>query len=55
MKTSALDGGKWSDSRPGRFTRRERAPGTPTGQEAGWTPGKKAVGTYNMSLCHTET
>jgi hypothetical protein len=26
--TSALDGGEWSASRPGRFTRRERAPGT---------------------------
>jgi hypothetical protein len=26
--TSALDGGKWSASRPGRFTLRERAPGT---------------------------
>jgi hypothetical protein len=25
---SALDGGEWSDSRPGRFTPRERAPGT---------------------------
>jgi hypothetical protein len=26
--TSALDGGEWSPSRPGRFTPRERAPGT---------------------------
>jgi hypothetical protein len=26
--TSALDGGEWSISRPGRFTPRERAPGT---------------------------
>jgi hypothetical protein len=26
--TSALDGGEWSASRPGRFTRRERAPDT---------------------------
>jgi hypothetical protein len=26
--TSALDGGEWSASRPGRFTPRERAPGT---------------------------
>jgi hypothetical protein len=25
---SALDGGEWSASRPGRFTRSERAPGT---------------------------
>jgi hypothetical protein len=26
--TSALDGGEWSASRPGRITPRERAPGT---------------------------
>jgi hypothetical protein len=26
--TSALDGGEWSASRPGRFTHRERAPST---------------------------
>jgi hypothetical protein len=26
--TSALDGGDWSASRPGRFTPRERTPGT---------------------------
>jgi hypothetical protein len=26
--TSALDGGEWSALRPGRFTPRERAPGT---------------------------
>jgi hypothetical protein len=26
--TSALGGGEWSASRPGRFTPRERAPGT---------------------------
>jgi hypothetical protein len=26
--TSALDGGEWSASHPGRFTSRERAPGT---------------------------
>jgi hypothetical protein len=26
--TSALDGGEWSASRPGRFTPRERAPGS---------------------------
>jgi hypothetical protein len=26
--TSALGGGEWSASRPGRFTSRERAPGT---------------------------
>jgi hypothetical protein len=27
---SALRGGEWSASRPGRFTPRERAPGTPS-------------------------
>jgi hypothetical protein len=26
--TSVLDGGEWSDSRPGRFNSRERVPGT---------------------------
>jgi hypothetical protein len=26
--TSALDGGEWSTSRPGRFIPREKAPGT---------------------------
>jgi hypothetical protein len=26
--TSTLDGGEWSDSRPGRFTPREGIPGT---------------------------
>jgi hypothetical protein len=28
FSTSALDGGEWSASRPGRFTPRERVPGT---------------------------
>jgi hypothetical protein len=28
LLTSALGGGEWSASRPGRFTPRERAPGT---------------------------
>jgi hypothetical protein len=36
--TSALDGGEWSASRPGRFTSRERAHGT-IGKEAGWASG----------------
>jgi hypothetical protein len=38
--TSALDGGEWSASRPGRFTPRERAPGTHW--IGGWV-GPKAV------------
>jgi hypothetical protein len=28
LLTSALDGGEWSASRPGRFTRKKRVPGT---------------------------
>jgi hypothetical protein len=35
--TSALVGGEWSASRPGRFTPGKEAPVT-TGQEDGWTP-----------------
>jgi hypothetical protein len=35
--TSALDGGEWSASRPGRFTP------VPIGQEVGWAP--EPVGT----------
>jgi hypothetical protein len=38
--TSALDGGEWSASRPGRFTPRERTSGTPW--IGGWV-GLKAV------------
>jgi hypothetical protein len=38
--TSALDGGEWSASRPGRFTPRERAPGT--NWTGGWV-GPRAV------------
>jgi hypothetical protein len=36
---TALDGGEWSDSRPGRFTPREKAPGT---HWIGWV-GSRAV------------
>jgi hypothetical protein len=32
---SALDGGEWSTSRPGRFTPRERTPGTPFDRRLG--------------------
>jgi hypothetical protein len=35
--TSALDGGEWSASDPGRFIPRERAPDTHW-TEAGWAP-----------------
>jgi hypothetical protein len=33
--TSALDGGEWSASRPGRFTPRERAPWYPLDRRLG--------------------
>jgi hypothetical protein len=37
LLTSALYGGEWSASRPGRFIPVERAP-LPIGQEAWWAP-----------------
>jgi hypothetical protein len=36
--TSALDGGEWSASRPGRALPPEKGPPVPTVQEAGWAP-----------------
>jgi hypothetical protein len=36
--TSALDGGEWSASRPGRALPPGRGPPVPIGQEAGWAP-----------------
>jgi hypothetical protein len=36
--TSALDGGEWSASRPGRAWAPGKGPPVPTVQEAGWTP-----------------
>jgi hypothetical protein len=36
--TSALDGGEWSASRPGRALAPGKGPPIPIGQEAGWTP-----------------
>jgi hypothetical protein len=36
--TSALDGGKWLASRPGRALPPGKEPPVPIGQEAGWTP-----------------
>jgi hypothetical protein len=36
--TSALDGGEWSVSRPGRALPPGKGPPVPTGQEAGWAP-----------------
>jgi hypothetical protein len=38
--TSAIDGGEWSASRPGRFTAKEKDPGTPW--LGGWV-GPRAV------------
>jgi hypothetical protein len=36
--TSALDGGEWSASRPGRALPPGKGPPVSVGQEAGWTP-----------------
>jgi hypothetical protein len=36
--TSALDGGEWSASRPGRALAPEKGSPVPIGQEAGWAP-----------------
>jgi hypothetical protein len=36
--TSALDGGEWSSSRPGRALPTQKAPPVPIVQEAGWAP-----------------
>jgi hypothetical protein len=35
--TSALDGGEWSASRPGRALVPGKGPPVPTGREAGWS------------------
>jgi hypothetical protein len=44
--TSALDGGEWSASRPGRALHPEKRPPVPIGQEAGWAP--EQVWTQNL-------
>jgi hypothetical protein len=36
--TSALDGGEWSESRPGRALPPGKGPPVPIGYEAGWAP-----------------
>jgi hypothetical protein len=36
--TSALDGGEWSESSPGRALPPGKGPPIPIGQEAGWAP-----------------
>jgi hypothetical protein len=36
--TSALDGGEWSESRPGRALPPGKGPPVPIVQEAGWVP-----------------
>jgi hypothetical protein len=38
FSTSALDGGEWSASRPGRALVPRKGPPVPTVQEAGWAP-----------------
>jgi hypothetical protein len=39
FSTSALDGGEWSASRPGRDLVPGKGPPVPIVQEAGWAPG----------------
>jgi hypothetical protein len=39
FSTSALDGGEWSKSRPGRTLAPGKGPPVPIVQEAGWAPG----------------
>jgi hypothetical protein len=46
--TSALDGGGWSEPRPGRFTAGKDP--VPIVQEAGWTPGPVWTGAENFTL-----
>jgi hypothetical protein len=36
--SSILDGGEWSELRPGRALALGKGPPVPTEQEAGWTP-----------------
>jgi hypothetical protein len=38
FSTSALDGGEWSASRPGRALTPGKGPPVPIVQEAGWAP-----------------
>jgi hypothetical protein len=38
FSTSALDGGEWSSSRPGRTLAPGKGPPVPIVQEAGWAP-----------------
>ena len=45
--TSALDGGGWSTTRPGRFTP-EKDP-VPIVQEARWVPGPVSTGAENLA------
>jgi hypothetical protein len=42
--TKALDGGEWSDSRPGHLTPRERTPKYPLGRRLGWPQSRSGRG-----------
>jgi hypothetical protein len=56
LSTLALDGGEWSALRPGRFTPRERAPGTHWTE--GWVGpkvGLKAVTVHILHKVHKAT
>jgi hypothetical protein len=48
----ALDGDKWSVSRPGRFTSRKEPP-TPTEYEAGWAQEPVFMGIHKERVCKT--
>jgi hypothetical protein len=48
--TSALDGGEWSASRPGRALAPGKGPPVPFGQEAGWAP--EPVWTQRLEETH---
>jgi hypothetical protein len=45
--TTALEGGEWSASRPGRFTAGKDP--VPIVQEAGWAPGPVWTGVENLA------
>jgi hypothetical protein len=47
--TSALDGGKWSASRPGRFTAREKASGTH--RIGGWVGPRAGLDANYENVC----
>ena len=51
--TTALDGGRWSAPRPGRFT--PGKPPVPIVQEAGWAPGPVSTGAEKLAPPHRDS